>query len=43
MSAVLPKPMSQSRIFEAASGQSMRHGFLVYIGGREIRPSDGTN
>jgi hypothetical protein len=35
--SALHKPMSQSRIFEAG------HGFLIYSGGREIRPGDGTN
>jgi hypothetical protein len=25
------------------AGQHVRHGFLVYSGGREIRPGDGTN
>jgi len=29
--------------FRSGAGQSMRHGFLVYSGGREIRPGDGTN
>ena len=27
----------------SGAGQRMRHGFLVYSGGREIRPGDGTN
>ena len=29
--------------FQGGAGQSIRHGFLVYSGGREIRPGDGTN
>jgi hypothetical protein len=29
--------------FRSGAGLRMRHGFLVYSGGREIRPGDGTN
>jgi hypothetical protein len=29
--------------FRSGAGQRIRHGFLVYSGGREIRPGDGTN
>ncbi|HET7806161.1 MAG TPA: PAS domain-containing protein [Pseudolabrys sp.] len=29
--------------FRSGAGQHTRHGFLVYSGGREIRPGDGTN
>jgi hypothetical protein len=29
--------------FRSGAGQRERHGFLVYSGGREIRPSEGTN
>lgn len=29
--------------FQSRAGLRMRHGFLVYSGGREIRPGDGTN
>jgi len=29
--------------FPSAAGQRIRHGFLVYSGGREIKPDDGTN
>jgi len=29
--------------FRSGARQRMRHGFLVYSGGREIRPGDGTN
>jgi len=29
--------------FRSGAGQRMQHGFLVYSGGREIRPGDGTN
>jgi hypothetical protein len=29
--------------FRSGAGLRMRHGFLVYTGGREIRPGDATN
>jgi hypothetical protein len=29
--------------FRSGAGQRIRHGFLVYSGGREFRPGDGTN
>ena len=42
VTSALPKPVSPSRNFKSA-GQRIRHGFLVYSGGRKIRPGDGKN